>query len=195
MSLAALHERKAALGGDIGSRRRIPSRWDGVTMRLIRTLPAMLAAAAAVLLTTPPVVTAATTTPFKSDITAQASFAETPVPGVLTVTGSGVGHASHLGNVTVSTAETLDFVTSPGSLVIRDGTMVMVAANGDELHWAYEGAGSLPDAQGISAFSGTFLVTGGTGRFADATGSGTFHGTGSTITGVAIVSYHGRIAY
>lgn len=164
-------------------------------MRLIRTLLAILAAAAAVMITASPVATAATTRPFKSEITAQASFAETPVPGVLTLMGSGVGHASHLGNVTVSTTETLDFVTSPGSLVIRDGTMVMVAANGDELRWAYEGSGSMPDAQGVSAFSGTFLVTGGTGKFADATGSGTFDGTGSTLTGVAIVSYLGRIAY
>ena len=32
-------------------------------------------------------------------------------------------------------------------------------------------------------------------KFADATGSGTFDGTGSTLTGVAIVSYLGRIAY
>jgi hypothetical protein len=165
------------------------------TMRLIRTLLAILAAVAAVLLTTPPVATAAATTPFKSEVTAQASLAETPVPGVLTLTGSGVGHASHLGNVSVSNTETLDFVTSPGGLAIRDGRMVMVAANGDELHWAYEGAGSLPDTQGVSAFSGTFLVTGGTGRFADATGSGTFYGTGDTVTGVANVAYHGTIAY
>ena len=164
-------------------------------MRLIRLLLAILAAAAAVLLTTPPVATAATTTPFKSEITAQASFAETSFPGVLTLTGSGVGHASHLGNVTVATTETLDLVTSPGGLVIRDGRMVMVAANGDELLWAYDGVGSLPDAQGVSTFSGTFLITGGTGRFADATGGGTFQGTGNTITGVAIVSYQGTIAH
>ena len=162
-------------------------------MRLIRILLAILAAAAAVLLTTPPAATAATTTPFKSEITAQASFAETPVPGVLTLTGSGVGHASHLGNVTASTTETLDLVTSPGGVVIRDGRMVMVAANGDELHWAYDGVGSLPDAQGVSTFSGTFLITGGTGRFADATGGGTLQGTGNSITGVASVSYQGTI--
>ena len=63
--------------------------------------------------------------------------------------------------------------------------MVMVAANGDELRWAYEGIGSLPDAQGISELTGTFVITGGTGRFTDATGSGTFLGTGNTVTGVA----------
>lgn len=161
-------------------------------MRLIRTL---LAVFAAVLMTVLPAAGAATTTPFKSDITAQASFAETPVPGIFTLTGSGAGYASHLGKVTLTTTETLDFVTSPGSLVIRDGRMVMVAANGDELRWAYEGIGSLPDADGISELTGTFVITGGTGRFADATGGGTFLGTGSTVTGVATVSYQGTIAY
>jgi hypothetical protein len=164
-------------------------------MRFIREFLAALATLAAVLLAVPPVATAATTTPFKADIIAQASFAETPVPGVFTVTTSGVGHSSHLGKVTFSTTETLDFITSPEGLVVRDGRMAMVAANGDELHWAYEGTGSLPDAAGVSALTGTFVVTGGTGRFTDATGSGTFHGTGNAVTGVAIVSYEGTIAY
>ena len=161
-------------------------------MRLIRTLVAVLAA---VLLTAPPVAAAATTTPFRSDFTAQASFAETPVPGILTVTTSGVGHASHLGRITLSTTETLDFVTSPGTLVIRDGRLVMVAANGDELHWTYEGTGSLPDADGDSSLAGTFVISGGTGRFSDATGGGTFQGSGNAVTGVASLSYRGTIAY
>ena len=164
-------------------------------MRLIRTFLAAVASLTAVLLAVPPVALAATTTPFRSAITAQASFAETPVPGVLKVTTSGVGHASHLGKVTLTTTETLDFVTSPEGLVVRDGRMVMVAANGDELHWDYEGTGSLPDDEGASTLTGTFVITGGTGRFEYATGSGTFEGTGNAVTGVAIVFYRGTIAY
>ncbi len=160
-------------------------------MRLIRILLSVLAV---VLLTAPPMATAAPTTPFRSDFTAQASFAETPLPGVLTVTTSGVGHATHLGKITLSTTETLDFVTSPGSLVIRDGRLVMVAANGDELHWTYEGTGSLPDEDGDSSLTGTFVITGGTGRFSDATGSGTFQGAGNAVTGAASLSYRGTIA-
>ena len=161
-------------------------------MRLIRIL---IAALAALLLAAPPVATAATTTPFSSDFTAQASFAETPVPGVLSVTTSGAGHASHLGRITLSTTETLDFVTTPGTLVIRDGRLVMVAANGDELYWSYEGTGSLPDEDGDSSLTGTFVITGGTGRFSDATGGGTFEGSGNAVTGVASLSYRGAIAY
>ena len=159
-------------------------------MRLIRTL---VAALALVLLTAPAVATAATPTPFKSDFTAQASFAETPVPGVFTVTTAGVGHASHLGKITLSTSETLDFATSPGTLLVLDGQSVMVAANGDELYWAYEGTGSLPDEHGNSVLSGTFVITGGTGRFSDATGGGTFQGSGNAVTGVASLSYRGAI--
>ncbi len=161
-------------------------------MRFTRVL---IAALATVLLTAPPMALAATTTPFTSDFTAQASFAETPVAGVFAVTTSGVGHASHLGKVTVSTSETLDFVTSPGILVVRDGQLVMVAANGDELYWSYEGTGSLPDENGESLLTGTFVITGGTGRFSDATGGGTFHGSGNAVTGLASLSYRGSIAY
>ena len=161
-------------------------------MRLIRIL---IAALAAVLLAAPPVATAATTRPFSSDFTAQGSFAETPVPGVLTGTSSGSGHASHLGRITLSTTETLDFVTTPGTLVIRDGRLVMVAANGDELYWSYEGTASTPDEDGDSSLTGTFVITGGTGRFSGATGGGTFEGSGNAVTGVATLAYRGTIAY
>ena len=161
-------------------------------MRLIRVIVALTAA---VLLTAPPGATAASSTPFRSDFAAQASFAETSVPGVFTVTTSGAGHASHLGRVTLSTMESLDFAASPGSLVIRDGRLVMIAANGDELRWTYEGTGSLPDEDGDSTLTGTFVISGGTGRFSDATGSGTFQGTGNAVTGAASLSYRGTISY
>ena len=111
------------------------------------------------------------------------------------MTTSGVGHASHLGRITVSTTETLDFVTSPGTLLVRDGRQVMVAANGDELYLSYEGTGSLPDGDGESVLTGTFVVTGGTGRFSDASGDGTFGGSGNAVTGLASLSYRGTIAY
>lgn len=160
-------------------------------MRVIRLL---LAALAAVLFTAPQAA-AAESRPFTSDFTVQATFAPTPLPGVFAVTTSGSGHASHLGKVTVSSTETLDFVTSPGSVVLHDGLLVMTAANGDQLYWSYEGTGSPPDESGESALAGTFVITGGTGRFADATGGGAFEGTGNAVTGMASLSYVGSIAY
>jgi glutamate dehydrogenase/leucine dehydrogenase len=71
----------------------------------------------------------------------------------------------------------------------------MIAANGDELRWTYEGTGSLPDEDGDSTLTGTFVISGGTGRFSDATGSGTFQGTGNAVTGAASLSYRGTISY
>jgi hypothetical protein len=135
-----------------------------------------------------------------AEFTAVGSFAPISTPGVLTGTGVGSGHATHLGKVTVSASELLDFTVSPGNVVIRDGQLVMVAANGDELHWTYSGSGPVPNASGEVTFGGVFTITGGTGRFADATGSGTFEGSGSVVTGpvtvaYVTVSYEGTVDY
>lgn len=46
-----------------------------------------------------------------------------------------------------------------------------------------------------SALTGAFVITGGTGRFSDATGGGTFEGSGNADTGLASVSYRGYIAH
>lgn len=167
---------------------------SALARRLVRLLRILLVAFAAVVLVAP-AGTAGTATPFKSTFTAQASFAPTQTPGVFAGTGSGAGRASHLGRVTLSSTETLDFAASPGSVLVREGRMVTVAANGDELHWTYDGTGSLPDENGAVTLSGTFVITGGTGRFSDASGGGTFQGVGNVGTGVASLSYEGAISY
>ena len=51
------------------------------------------------------------------------------------------------------------------------GTVTMTAANGDQLTFYYEGSLYALSGEGI----GTFTFIGGTGRFANATGSGTFY--------------------
>jgi hypothetical protein len=151
-----------------------------------------LALGVSMALVAPPVLAAAPT-PFKAEIALQASFVPTTTPGVLAGTTSGAGHASHLGRVTLTSTETLDVTASPGRLTVRDGRMVMVAANGDELHWSYSGGGPLPDANGESALTGTFVITGGTGRFETASGGGTAEGVGNVVTGIATFSYRGTI--
>jgi hypothetical protein len=132
-------------------------------------------------------------TPFKAEFTLQASFVPTTTPGVLSGTTSGAGHASHLGRVTLTSTEILDLTAAPGRLTVRDGRMVMVAANGDELHWSYSGGGPLPDAHGNSALTGTFVITGGTGRFTTASGRGSAEGVGNVVTGTASFSYQGTL--
>ena len=140
-------------------------------------------------------VVAAPATPLRADFTVVASLTPTAAPGVFDVSTAGEGRASHLGRITVSSTEVVDLATSPGSSVVRDGQMVLVAANGDELHWTYAGSGTTPDELGNSAITGTFEITGGTGRFLDATGSGVLDGTVNAQTGVVVVSYRGVVDY
>ena len=54
---------------------------------------------------------------------------------------------------------------------------------------------TLPDENGESALRSAFVISGGTGRSSDATGGGTFEGSGNAVTGLASVSYRGYIAH
>ena len=165
-------------------------------MRTTRNvLGSVLVSLGLVLLLAAPTATAEAMRPFRADFTGQAVFTPTATPGVLAGATSGAGRAAHFGRVSLSSTELLDFASAPGSLLLRDGRMVMVAANGDELYWSYEGGGPLPRADGTAVFSGTFVITGGTGRFADAAGSGSFDGVGSVADGGAAIAYTGTISY
>jgi len=84
----------------------------------------------------------------------------------LTAAVSGGGTATHLGRVTVSSDDcilprgaTLDFI-SPN--------VVLTAANGDQIFASY--AGRVRQADG--AISGSYAISGGTGRFENARGTG-----------------------
>lgn len=101
--------------------------------------------------------------------------------GIPHVTYTGTGHISHLGRVTIS-GQHVTFPTNGNILngdTIPTGTLTITAANGDKLNLSYTGAGTLISTpaqlqQGIVRFNDTFhyTITGGTGRFEGATGSG-----------------------
>jgi hypothetical protein len=93
------------------------------------------------------------------------------------------GTATHLGHFT--RREWLTF-TGPGTFT---GTMVTVAANGDELWLDFDGAFTSP-----TTAEGTYTFTGGTGRFADATGTADFEAY--TPDGVNVTAtFDGAIRY
>jgi hypothetical protein len=119
----------------------------------------------ALLAITPSAIRAGDDVPFKaemSELTREFEPGKGKVLGTFTQTFEGTG--THVGKFTASGTTTLTWV---GSDLWFEGEAVMVAADGDKIFsnswgWAWDGNGE-----------GWFEITGGTGRFEGATGSGT----------------------
>ena len=100
-----------------------------------------------------------------------------------------------LTSVAVTHCTFVDMATGTGSF--GPGTITLTAANGDRVDLVQQGTFQIeatPDGL-ASAFEMTWVVVGGTGRFAGATGSGTTHGSSLLSTGITTASYRGEIAY
>lgn len=69
------------------------------------------------------------------------------------------------------------------------------AAYGDRLLMSFLGTGQLDLATGEVSFVGTETFLGGTGRFANASGSATVQGRASVATNLGSFTSTGRIAY
>jgi hypothetical protein len=101
--------------------------------------------------------------------------AQCPSP-LLLESYQGGGTATHVGNYTIVNSHCLNLVTG----ALTGGSFVKTAANGDQLFGTYVGSASViqpPSPIGIFSISGTVTFTGGTGRFAGATGTTTMAGT------------------
>ena len=108
-------------------------------------------------------VDAASTLPFAGTANgAVTSFV--PGPGGIAITVSAQGNATQLGLLTREEHLLLDPVTMTFS-----GTIEFTAANGDRLSGVLEGGFVSP-----TSASGTYFFDGGTGRFANTTGSAEF---------------------
>ena len=91
---------------------------------------------------------------------------EGPEAGPWTTVGDVTGTVRHLGLAKLSTTHTPN---ADGTL--SDGSFTLVAANGDEVRGTYEGYGEFtPDGTAVQAHA-VLVITGGTGRFANATGT------------------------
>jgi len=101
----------------------------------------------------------------------------------------GSGQATHLGRY--SEAGSVAFAPTPNPAVLQvDGSIVYTAASGDELHAVV--SGTLNGLTGVIA--ATVVYAGGTGRFADASGSSSL--AGQLLPGGAIsVAVSGTIDY
>ena len=125
--------------------------------------------------------------PFKANITAVAVGSPC---GTYTATGT----AAHMGAITEFGSYCIVGVLGPGVFQLA-GEGTQVAANGDTLTFTFE---EVVDLSGSPLTgSATFNITGGTGRFAGATGGGTFASTG-TVAGDTFdlgIEYTGTISY
>jgi hypothetical protein len=106
---------------------------------------------------------------------------------------TGTGNISHLGRVdfVVEHCSYIDFATGTG--VFDNGTTTFVAANGDTLVLSH--SGSFAVVGPFSYIDMNWNVAGGTGRFADATGSGTANPLGDLVAGTTTASFTGFIDY
>ena len=87
-------------------------------------------------------------------------------PTTLTVRGTEEGTATHLGRFTAAVEEVVDMATSTGS-----GTIAFTAANGDRLLATTVGGQEGFTPPNNSHIKETATITGGTGRFAGASGT------------------------
>ena len=79
---------------------------------------------------------------------------------------TGTGNATHLGRFTLNLEAELNLPTLSAT-----GSATLVAADGSTLFLEGTGQGTPTDVPGIVSIVETFTITGGTGRFAGATGN------------------------
>ena len=98
---------------------------------------------------------------------------------------------AHLGRTTAIVEQVVTFTGA--TTAIASNTTVYTAANGDELFVSWTGTASSSGAD--NTFSGPETITGGTGRFAGATGSTWVSGTASFATMTGQFTSVGTITY
>ena len=107
----------------------------------------------------------------------------------MSVTATGSGEATHLGRYTVSYEVEVDLPTGTGTGLSAQ----YVAANGDSLFAEGSGQATPTDNPTVFNVTETYTITGGTGRFAGATGSFTEERQVNIETGVTSGTISGNI--
>jgi hypothetical protein len=102
--------------------------------------------------------------PFKGRF--EGTVSHTPAPPFDSVLVEATGNASHLGRFAVAIPHLVNLATRTAA-----GTYEFTAANGDKLFADFVGHSTPTDVPNVIAIVETATITGGTGRFAGATGS------------------------
>ena len=131
--------------------------------------------------------------PFKTSSYLFQGIAAVPEPGCNAAGESrryltGEGAATHLGSYTVE----LSFCARPGG-ILDDGVGTFVAANGDLLHFTFEGTSTFAPPFTLT-FTSYSLFTGGTGRFDGASGEAVVTGALDVRTGAGDGAWNGTLS-
>lgn len=109
---------------------------------------------------------------------------------VMFVHGTATGYATQIGRYTATYEEQVDLLT--GSSV---GAITVVAANGDVIFATQTGQGDPTPDPDIFSIVEVSTITGGTGRFAGATGTFTIERLVNLTTGDSSGSFNGTISH
>lgn len=124
-------------------------------------------------------------TPFKGTVNADETVV--PSPPTASLTRDGTGTATYLGRYTEHIVMTIHLPTLSST-----GTATFTAANGDTLTASVLGQATRTSPTTLSIRE-DYTITGGTRRFADATGNFTLHSTVDQTTGVSSGTFSGSI--
>jgi hypothetical protein len=154
-------------------------------MKIRHSLYFALVAASAVSLASTAVSAVAAETPFKGTFSA-VETTQLVFP-ILSVNREGTGTATYLGKYTEHATFQVDVRFGSAT-----GTATFTAANGDTLTASVVGQGTTTGPTTRSIVE-VYTITGGTGRFADATGTLTLERTLDLTTGVSTGTFSGAI--
>ena len=124
--------------------------------------------------------------PFKGTLQSVETYVVTPP--IMAVTANGSGNATHLGQYAISYEVEVNLETLLGV-----GSAQLVAGNGDILYANISGQATPTETADVFNVVEVFTITGGTGRFANASGSFTLDRVVDTTTGVTSGTMNGTI--
>ena len=135
-------------------------------------------------------VSTAKTVPFKGNLEGLGVITFDPPPSpFFAVHLEASGNATHLGRFTVDIPHRVD--TRTGTAI---GTFAFTAANGDRVTGNFTGVSTPTAILDVFSIEETATITGGTGRFADATGSFIVNRLVNLTTGLTTGSFEGTIS-